>query len=132
MSDRERILARRAKFMIAALATVSVGVVACKDEAAPQGVPNEVKRKNDAGISSSLDEQPDTSTPLEDAPVPRPCLKMAMPRDAAPIPMPCLTVAAPHDAGPPPPMPCLSVAYDPDAGPKPTPCLSPKKPDLEY
>jgi hypothetical protein len=112
--DRKHILARRAKFIAAALATVGMGVVACKPETCltPTAVPDEMKTKtSDAGVAEPNDEKGDAAV-AEDAHWSKACLSMSMPRarEAGPIPISC-----------------LSVLYDPDGGPPPMPCLSPPR-----
>lgn len=106
--DKKLILARRAKFVAAALAGVAV---ACGKEPTPPA-------------------QPCLSVPMQDRDAGRP--------DAEPPPMPCLTpMRADHDAGPPATTERATDAGGPttrsehgDAGvpPKPTPCLAPPLP----
>ncbi|MBL8715408.1 MAG: hypothetical protein JNL79_05400 [Myxococcales bacterium] len=102
MGSRERILARRASFVAAALATVSVGC-SRKDEsdivAPTEGKP---KPAQDAGT------EPDVGvvdTGSDDVVVPAICLSVS-PRDGGFHP--CLSMPR-KDAGP-PPKPCLKVA----------------------
>lgn len=98
------ILARRARFVAAALASVAVtgSAVDCGGEKEPE--------------------------PAVDAGNPQPCLKVYNPNTSSSssgTPQPCLAPPEPTDAGP---QPCLDVAYD--AGPAdaaPQPCLSPPK-----
>jgi hypothetical protein len=104
--DRTHILARRAKFIAAALATAGVGVVACTSRTpAPQAVQGEMKT-GDAGSSSTPEVASSDASVAGDVHFAKVCLSIARPHDAGPIPISC-----------------LSVAYDPDAGP--APCLSP-------
>ncbi len=101
------ILARRARFIAAALAGVTstamvVGAEACGGQTdAPIG-------SSDAGAS---DGSKDAS--------PKPCLEV----DAEP--QPCLAPRAPDDGGT--PRPCLEPPMPEDAGPQP--CLAPLPPD---
>jgi hypothetical protein len=125
--DKKLILARRAKFVAAALAGVSV---ACGKEPTPPPA------------------QPCLSVPMEhaDAGAPEPCLSVIDPdweRDASPTPVdagaapttrlqqsdastpppkptPCLAPPLPSNTGTvkPPPRPCLSVVKPPDKGAK--------------
>lgn len=107
MGSRERILARRAQFVAAALAATTLGC-----ERKPESdivAPAEGKPKKDALTG------PDVA--------PTPCLEV-VPIDGGITASPCLTISAPHDAGP-PPVPCLTPKIAPalDAGPAPAPCL---------
>lgn len=106
MSDeaRKKILARRAAFVAAALATV-----ACGKEITPQpclSPPPLPPREGDAGqVEETLD--PDAGPVVP----PQPCLSVRMPDPPDAGPQPCLKIRAPvPDAGPilPPPQPCLS------------------------
>ncbi|MBL8717898.1 MAG: hypothetical protein JNL79_18105 [Myxococcales bacterium] len=107
MGSRERILARRAQFVAAALAATTLG---CERKEGPDIVaPAEgEKSKKDAG-----------QRPV----APHPCLDVE-PVDGGITASPCLTISAPHDAGP-PPVPCLTPKIAPalDAGSAPAPCL---------
>lgn len=120
--DKKLILARRAKFVAAALAGVSV---ACGKEPTPPP-------------------QPCLSVPVDNRdagnePPPQPCLTpMMMPEDAGPpanatdaSAADASTTSGAKDAGTPPPKPtpCLSPPI-PSTGPtnKPMPCLTPARP----
>ncbi len=94
---RKAILARRARFVAAAL-TATLGGVAC-DREKEAIAPDPAKTDHDAGALTTVDAIAETTG---DAPQ-RP--------DAVPIP--CLAPPPPRDAGLPPP----------GAGPKPLPCL---------
>lgn len=113
------VLARRARFLAAAVA--SVGIACGKDSGPPQPCLS----------------QPYIAPDAE----PMPCLSpVAVEQPDAAQPQPCLA-PPPPDAGPPPepPRPCLSPPpYNPDAGkkpppeagppgPPPRPCLTPKR-----
>jgi hypothetical protein len=118
VSDAKKlILARRARFIAAAVA--SVGIACGKKDVPPQ---------------------PCLSEPMirDDAEAPQPCLSVAIPTDPLPPdaepPRPCLSIANPNtrpDAGtttakPKPPLPqkCLSIAKPPENHPPaPVPCL---------
>lgn len=116
--SRKKILARRASFVAAALASV-----ACGKE--PQEQPQPC-------LSVPINYRPDAEAE------PQPCLSVTQepPPDAGgPPPLPCLSPPiAPQDAST-PPQPCLSIRVIPDAGapkpPPPQPCLSPKRPDAK-
>lgn len=99
---RHAILARRAKFLAAAIAATLPACDREKEGIAP-----------DHPTTHAI---PDAGAPVATSP----------PRDAA-VAAPCLEIAEPTDAGPadvePPPMPCLKIAPPKDAGPKPHPCL---------
>lgn len=100
---RRLILARRARFIAAALASVAVtgaGAEACGGSTEPEPT------TQDAGPRPCLD-PPNTSSSSS---------------SSSGTPQPCLAPPLPEDAGP---KPCLDVAYD--AGPQP--CLSPPAPD---
>jgi hypothetical protein len=103
MSPRDRILARRAKFVAAALA--SAGAIGCSSTAAVCLEP---------AIDAGSDGKPDTST-----------------TDTAPNP--CLTPAldsSVEDAGDTAPMPCLDPApEDTGVDTGPAPCLKMPPPD---
>lgn len=109
MSDaRKAILARRAKFLAAALAAT---MPACERE--KEGIqPDHATRPiADAGA-------PSTSPPPEDAALAMPCLEV-MPtpvaKDGGAKPHPCLKMPMPRDAGASPtPKVCLKMAVDPD------------------
>jgi len=106
MGSRERILARRASFVAAALATVSVGC-ARKDEAdivAP--TENKPKATKDAGAEADVGAPADTGPDV--VIVPTVCLSVSPVRDGGLAP--CLSIAIPKDAGAPTPKPCLKVA----------------------
>lgn len=127
MSDdetRKLILARRAKFVAAAIASVGI---ACGKTTEPVPCLSPPPQDPDASVTSPqpclsvaipVDPvPPDAGNNIQvdpDAgPAPAPCLS-PMPADAgAPVPRPCLKVAQPK----PPPQPCLSVAPKP---PSPT------------
>lgn len=106
------ILARRARFVAAALASVAVtGAEACGGGTEP------VPTSEDGGTSSGSSGTSGTSGN------PQPCLTPPNPSSSSSgNPQPCLDVA--YDAGE--PQPCLKVAYD--AG-NPQPCLSMPAPD---
>jgi hypothetical protein len=93
---KKAILARRAKFVAAAMA--SLAATSCgKERAAPSGDPSADPR---ACLKvHRIEPAPDAAQPS-----PRPCLEMAMPDppDAATPPSPCLRVPSSHrvDAGP--------------------------------
>lgn len=115
MSEKDRddakaiVLARRAKFVAAAVA--GVGIACGKTETTPP--------------------QPCLSVAYVPDAAPQPCLSpVAVPPDAAADAGP--TDAGPSDASVPIPVPCLSVILQKDAGPAPPstktapmPCLSP-------
>lgn len=83
MSDETKklVLARRARFIAAAIAGMTIS---CGKETAPRP------------CLDVADE--DASVP----PTPQPCLTATVPRKEAAPPEPCLSVAIPHDAGTPP------------------------------
>jgi len=101
---RRTVLARRARFVAAAVA--SVGLACGKTDAIPQ---------------PCLEPVP------ADAAAPMPCLTVTMTADTPPPPRPADAGEAPT---PSPPMPCLSVAMDAGGAapaptkPAPRPCLS--------
>ena len=97
------ILARRARFVAAALATVTTTSIGTASLEACGGGTEEIG-------------EPDTGAP-------RPCLDVEGPRDGGP--QPCLSPPAPRDAGP---RPCLEPPVKEDSG-TPQPCLSPPAPD---
>lgn len=100
MGSRERILARRAQFVAAALAATTLG---CERKEGPDivaPVESDKASKKDARV------EPDVA--------PTPCLEI-VPIDGGITASPCLTISAPHDAGP-VPAPCLS----PKAAPVPS------------
>jgi len=112
MSDaRKAILARRAKFLAAALAAT---MPACERE--KEGIqPDHATRPTtiaDAGA-------PATNPPPEDAALAMPCLEVApTAADAGTKPHPCLKMPMPRDAGTSPtPKVCLKMAVDPDDPP---------------
>lgn len=101
---RKAILARRARFLAAALATLPTA--ACERE--KEGIQPDharVEGKADAGappspgIDSGVDARPSAV---------HPCLAFAPPPSDAATPMACLSVARPRDAGT--PHPCLKMA----------------------
>lgn len=118
MGSRERILARRASFVAAALATVSVGC--SRKEGADIVAPAENKPKTtkDAGAVPGVDAEAEPADPEaepDDGPAadtgliaPAVCLSAFPLRDAGVAP--CLSIAVPKDAGAPAPKPCLKVA----------------------
>ncbi len=114
VSPRDRILARRATFVAAALSALPLSAACSKPEEAV-GVPADEKKgkpKADAGTEPDAD--------------PVPCLSVAIEDSGAPeiTPVPCLS-PPPFDAGH--PKACLSIApRKPDAGPKV--CLGPADP----
>ena len=143
--DREAILARRRRFIAAALSGIVLSQAAC---ATPQPclepVPPTKDASTDTGtpqpcLSPVWDAGPDNGPPPPDAGPdagPQPCLT-PLPPDAGP--QPCLSdVFVPRDTGPGDagivaldrPQVCLSIALD--AGPQdtgtPMPCLSPPPP----
>jgi hypothetical protein len=120
--DKKLVLARRAKFVAAALAGVSV---ACGKEPAPPPQPC---------LSVPMDNR-DAGAP---EPPPQPCLTpMMMPEDAGP-PAAATDASAgdastsgAKDAGtaPPKPTPCLAPPLPTNTAPtKPMPCLTPVRP----
>ena len=114
--DKKLILARRAKFVAAALAGVTV---ACGKEPTPPPQPC---------LSVPVDNR-DAGPP---EPPPQPCLTpMMMPEDAGPPATETTDAGAPaKDAGTPPPKPtpCLSPPIPNTAPTKPMPCLTPVRP----
>lgn len=125
--DRDAILARRRRFIAAAL----TGLVMTHCSSTVEGVDAATDVASDAAGDVTTDRGPQPClTPLPpdagpDAGTAQPCLG-ALPDDAGP--QPCLSA----DAGPPVdvgfdagPQPCLDVAFD--AGPMP--CLEPPPPD---
>jgi hypothetical protein len=141
-SARKQILARRARFMAAALASVGGAVASCEKPAAClEAVPvNEARPRPltpaiesasaDAGSASvtpidALDAGPPPMPCLSPMPPPHACLKVRLPTP----PDDGGTVTTPgYDAGP-PPVPCLSVSVarpTSDAGsPSPAPSTAP-------
>jgi len=118
MSDEARraILARRARFVAAALASagLAAGLTQCGGKTERDG------GGSDAG--SDVAPQPCLGMPQQDA-EPRPCLEPPEP-DAEP--QPCLGMPLP-DAEP---QPCLDVEWDAGDDVSPQPCLSaPQDPD---
>lgn len=108
--SRQAILARRAKFLAAALAAT---LPACDREKEGIAPDHPTASVTDTGA-------PATSPSRADAALMAPCLEVAplpadaAPADAGPKPMPCLKMLPPsRDAGPGPvPQPCLKVAPD--------------------
>lgn len=115
---RKKILARRAAFVAAALATVA-GADACSPQPClepPRAPPGD----GGADTEQPLVESPDAQPPFQPPP-PMPCLSpMPPPRPdedggLRPPPRPCLSIKAPDplpDGGP-PPRPCLKIAPKP-------------------
>jgi hypothetical protein len=102
---RRAILARRAKFLAAALATT---LPACERE--KEGI-----QPDHAKVLPMDSGTPATSPAAEDATAPMPCLQIVAEPDAGtkPTPTPCLRLPRPTDAGP-KPHPCLKIAVDDD------------------
>ena len=105
--DRDAILARRRRFIAAALS----GLVMTQCSSTVEGV--------DAATDAPVDAPRDAVTDRG----PQPCLS-PRPPDAGPdaVAQPCLG-ALPDDAGP---QPCLEVPFDAE----PMPCLEPPPPDV--
>ncbi len=110
MSSRDRILARRAAFVAAALATLPAACSKSEDGeiGAPADEANKAKKK--PAPAPDAEPVPCLAVPLEDAGVadvaPMPCLSPP-PADAGVYPKVCLSIRPP-DAGA--PKPCLKVA----------------------
>ncbi len=100
MGSRERILARRAQFVAAALAATTLG---CSRKEGPEIV---APVEGDKASKSDARVEPDVA--------PAPCLEI-VPVDGGITAAPCLTMGAPHDAGPVPAI-CLSPMIPKDAG----------------
>lgn len=114
MSPRDRILARRATFVAAALAALPISSAACSKTDDDIGAPTDQKKTKKKAPSADAGAEPDVD--------PIPCLTPVA-EDTGPevAPMPCLS-PPPFDAGAPHPKVCLSIVVPKsDAGPKP--CL---------
>jgi hypothetical protein len=117
MSDaRKAILARRAKFLAAALVAT---LPACDRE--KEGIQPDHAQPQKSQAADANADKPATSPSPADAAMAMPCLEVmpdptATP-DAGPKPHPCLKIPPPHDAGPKPsptPQPCLKMSVGDD------------------
>jgi hypothetical protein len=111
---KKAILARRARFIAAAMVGAGISV-SCSNKDSPPQVCLSVAIDQDAGPP------PGPSVCL--SPIPSPCLSVAPPQPEAPD-----AGATIRDAGA-PPRPCLSQR-PPSKPPKPQPCLSPPPPKV--
>lgn len=106
---RKAILARRARFVAAAMVSIAASGCDKKESGATvTAVPNEVKPRPAGTLEAGVAE-PEPQAPGD-----------PLPDSGGPAPMPCLKIARP-------PSPCLSIATVPtpsDAGAFPHPCLS--------
>jgi len=124
------ILARRARFVAAAMTSVGI---ACGNSATPPEAPvspasTETARPDEYAVPPDAAPPPDNAQPPDAGPMPLPCLSPPPPPASVP-PAPCLS----------PPAPCLTPRLPPDAGATSTadagagagPSTKPQRPEIE-